>query len=117
MFLTLNCKEKRNIDSPPSQYFQRTSCKLPEIFKTFNLTEVEPTEGFNLEGIFSRNLTMLQYGNLFTKITKGSGEEVGTSKEKETTIPNDDVVTKVSINLKEKRPSKEGKTILMHNSL
>jgi len=44
---------------------------LFEMLKTFNLKGVVPIQIFYPRGLFSKHLSLVSYGNLFTNIKKG----------------------------------------------
>lgn len=49
----------------------------------FNLNEVEDIQGFDPKGLFSKNLLMVRYEDLFKRILEESGEShIGPSNEK-----------------------------------
>lgn len=68
----------------------KTSSHLAEFsesLKIFNLTEAKAIQGFDWEGISSRHLAIIGYGNLFMNITEEIKEiHIDWSKERDKPI-------------------------------
>jgi len=43
-----------------------------EMLNAFNMKEVQPLQGFDLEGLFSEHLASMRYRNIFTRIVEGT---------------------------------------------
>lgn len=74
------CKKKKQFISFPfniTQVTLRNVSHLVELAESpyyFNLSDVESCQGFDLEGLYTTQLRIVKYENLFTRVKKESEE-------------------------------------------
>jgi len=85
--------------------------EMSEILMPFNLKEGDLLRGFDPKGLFSEHLASIRYSNLFTRISKGTGDSnPNTLMKKEKHVCNDDLVMEVSTNTpRQNRAMQRGK--------